>query len=102
MSKREIPEIKCSPTDPSLEFDMFELVRERLVETFMAAGHTQIEAERIALYVVEGVRCFPQFMKVLTRIEPPTREEIIDVLGPVMDEAPALDKAKRLLLRIND
>ena len=40
----------------------------------------------------------PKFMKVMTRAEPAATEEIIEVLARVLDETPALEKAKRLFL----
>lgn len=98
MSVKDVPESHYSPTDPSLEFDMFEVVRTRLVDALKMSGYEQLEAEKIALYTTEGVRGFPAFMKVLTRVESPSREEIIEVLGRILDEAPAVEKAKRLLL----
>ena len=89
-------------TDPSLEFDMFENVRRKLAEIFVGGGHAPLEAEKIALYVVQGVRNVPKLLKIMTRAGPPrTHEEILDALGLVLDEAPALVKAKRLLLRLD-
>ena len=89
-------------TDPSLEFDMFENVRRQLAEVFVGGGHAPLEAEKIALYVVQGVRNVPKLLKVMTRAGPPrTHEEILDALGLVLDEAPALIRAKRLLLRLD-
>ena len=42
--------------DTSSEFDMFEDVRRKLTEIFLRGGRELIEAERIALYIVQGVR----------------------------------------------
>ena len=95
----EAEAIKCTPTDPSLEFDIFEMVRLRLAEVLERRGHDQIEAERVALYVVQGTRPLSRFLKVLTRISPPEDEEIVAALSSVLDEAPALEKARHLLLR---
>lgn len=98
MSVKDVPESHCSPTDPSLEFDMFEIVRTRLVDALKERGYETLEAEKIALYTTEGVRSIPKFMKVMTRVEPAETEEIIEALGRVLDETPALERAKRLLL----
>lgn len=100
IDERETAELHCTPTDPSLEFDVFELTRQRLVEAFIAGGRTRLDAERIALYVVRGAQPVARFLKVLTRVKPPTHEEVLDALGPVLDEAVALEKAKQLLLRM--
>ena len=103
MGKEDPPQNKAiitEITDPSLEFDIFEMARQRLVRTFIIGGHERLEAEQIALYVVEGLQHVPKLLNVLTRIKAPTRTEILDALGPVLDEAGALDKAKRMLLHL--
>ncbi|MBV9211123.1 MAG: hypothetical protein JOZ52_10865, partial [Acidobacteria bacterium] len=41
---------------PSLEFDRFEDIRRVLADVLVADGHALIEAEKIALYVMEGMR----------------------------------------------
>lgn len=87
-------------TDPSLEFDIFEMARQRLVEVFSGGGHEPLEAEKIALYIIEGLQHVPKLLNVLTRMKAPTREEILDALGPVLDEAIAFEKAKQKLLHI--
>jgi hypothetical protein len=90
-----------TPTDPSLEFDTFEYMRSRLAEAFVEGGYAPLEAAKIALYVVQGVRHVPKLLRVFTVEKTPTQTEILDALGPVLDEAPALDKAKRLLLHLD-
>jgi hypothetical protein len=102
MGKADTSENKPATTDPSLEFDVFETARVRLVEVFINGGHDPVEAERIALYVVQGLRRVPKLLNVLTRIKAPAQDEILDALGPVLDDAPALDKAKRMLLRADE
>jgi hypothetical protein len=102
MRVKDAPESRYSPTDPSLEFDILEIVRTRLVDALKERGYDLLGAEKIALYTTEGVRCIPKFMKVMTRAEPAKTEEIIEALGRMLDETPALEKAKRLLLRQED
>ena len=55
--------------DTSLEFDMFEDIRRKLVEVFVREGRARLEAEKIALYVVQGVRDVPKLLTVLTEEE---------------------------------
>jgi glycerol-3-phosphate dehydrogenase len=88
-------------TDPSLEFDVFEMARQRLVEVFIAEGHERLEAKKIAVYIVEGLQHVPKLLNVLTRIKLPEQTEILEALGPVLDEASALDKARRMLLHLD-
>ena len=44
----------------------------------------------------------PKLLNVLTRIKAPSQDEILVALGPVLDEAVALDKAKLMLLRVDE
>jgi len=56
VSEDDPGEFKCTPTDPNIEFDVFEVVRLRLVEALASAGHGLVGAERVALYVVGCAR----------------------------------------------
>ena len=91
-----------TPTDPSLEFDTFEYMRSKLTEALVEGGRAPLEAAKIALYVVQGVRHVPKLLRVFTVEKPPTPDEISDALGPVLDEATALEKARRLLLHLDE
>ncbi|MDT5157559.1 MAG: hypothetical protein QOH51_1916 [Acidobacteriota bacterium] len=101
MNEEGHPETMQTPTDPSLEFDVFETIRLRLAETLMRRGYDLVEAERIALYVVEGARPMSHFLKALTRVSPPEDDEVIIALDHVLAETPALAKAKRLRQRVD-
>jgi hypothetical protein len=98
VSDEDLSEVRCTPTDPSLEFDLFEVVRLRLAEALTRRDYDPLLAERIALRVVQGVRPASQFLKVLTRAEPPGDEEVMDALIRTLGEAPALGEAARMLL----
>ena len=98
MSDEDLSEVRCTPTDPSLEFDLFEVVRLRLAEALARRDYDPLEAERIALYVVKGVRPVSHFLKVLTRENVPGDDEIVDALTRTLDEVPALGEAARMLL----
>jgi hypothetical protein len=94
-------DIDFAPTDPSLEFDLFEAVKVRLVDALLRRGYELVEAERIALYVVEFSLPVSHLLKVLAAATPPEDEEAMSALGKVIDEAQALEKARRLLLKID-
>jgi hypothetical protein len=102
LSQEEPGQVECTPTDPSIEFDVFEMVRVRLVEALTAGGHELIEAERVALYVVEGARPVSKFLKVATASQPAAHEEVREALARVLDEVPALEKARRIVLRVEE
>jgi hypothetical protein len=89
----------CTPTDPSLEYDLFEMVRLRAADALERRGHDRIEAERAALYLVEVSRPVAHLLKALTRVSPPEDEEVVSAIGKVLDELPALEKARLLLLK---
>jgi hypothetical protein len=102
VSEKEPTEVSYTPTDPSLEYDVFEMVRLRLAGALERRGYGEIEAERIALYLVEVSRPTSHFLRVLTRVKPAEDDEIIGSLGKVLDEHEALEKARLLLLRAGD
>ena len=99
MGEETPTELRCTPTDPSLEYDLYEVVRVRVADALGRRGYARIEAERAALYMVEVSRPVALFLRVLTRVSPPEDEEISEALGKVLDELPALEKARLLLLK---
>lgn len=87
--------------DSSLEFDMFEDMRRNLTEVLVREGRETIEAERISLYVVQGVRDVPRFITALVRGHKPD-QEILAALLNLLNNATTLDKARQLLLGLDD
>ncbi len=88
--------------DSSMEFDLFEDARRKLAEFLVGQGREALEAERIAWYVIQGVRGIPKLLTILNEFKPQDKEEIQNALGVVLDNAAALSKAKNLLLGIDD
>jgi hypothetical protein len=84
--------------DTSLEFDMFEDMRRKLVELFVTEGYERLEAEKIALYVVQGVREVPKLLAALAEIRSHTHAEVLKALSDVLENASALDKVRNILL----
>lgn len=82
--------------ESSLEFDLFESMRRRLVRVLMFDGREEIEAERIALYVMKGVREVPRLLNVLASDNVPV-EEARAVLKIALDNAGSLERARALL-----
>lgn len=102
MDEGDPVQVRCTPTDPSIEFDLFEVVRLRLVDVLTGSGYELIEAERIALYVVGCARPVSKLLKAVTRAEAPPHGEVLEALSRVLDEAQGLEKARRLLLRAGE
>ncbi|HKQ99321.1 MAG TPA: hypothetical protein VJT09_01535 [Pyrinomonadaceae bacterium] len=88
--------------DNSLEFDMFEDVRRRLVEVLVSEGRERLDAEKIALYVVQGLREMPKLVKMLSESRSHARADIMSTLRLVLDNAGALEKAREMLLKPED
>src|ERR1044072_2510011 len=101
MSEETPAGIRCTPTDPSLEFDVFETVRRRVADALMRRGYEEVEADRAALYLVEVSRPVVHFMKVLAQDASPGDDEIVDVLAKVIDALPALVKAQQAVLKVD-
>jgi hypothetical protein len=83
--------------DNSLEFDMFEDMRRRLVEVLVSEGRERLDAEKIALYVVQGLRETPRLLKMLSESRSHSRAEILAALKLSLENSSALDKAKEML-----
>jgi hypothetical protein len=84
--------------DNSLEFDMFEDMRRRLVEILVSEGRERLDAEKMALYVVQGMREMPRLVKMLSESRSHPRSEILATLRLVLENASALEKAREMLL----
>ncbi len=87
--------------DSSLEFDLFEDMRRSLLELLVREGRDEIEAERISLYVIQGVRETPKLLATLAR-GGHTDADVLASLETVLDNAPLLNKARSLLLGLDD
>jgi len=88
--------------DNSLEFDMYEDARRKLVEVLVSEGRERLDAEKIALYVVQGTREMPKLIKMLSDARAHTRPEILSTLVLVLENAAALEKARIMLLGLED
>ncbi len=83
--------------DNSLEFDMLEDARRRLVEVLVSEGRERLDAEKIALYVVQGLREMPKMVKLLSEPRSHPRDQILETLALVLENATALEKARIML-----
>ena len=87
--------------DNSLEFDMFEDMRRRLVEVLVSEGRERLDAEKIALYVVQGLREMPRLVRMLSESRSHPRAEILAALKLTLENASALEKAREMLLDLD-
>lgn len=88
--------------DNSLEFDMFEDVRRKLVEFYQGEGRERLEAEKIALYIVQGIRDTPKLIATLAEADSHTRQEVNAAIAAVLEDASALEKAQAVLLGLDN
>ena len=86
----------------SSEFDMFEDVRRKLVEFYVSEGRERIESEKIALYLVQGIRDTPKLIATIAEADSHSRQEIHDCITSVVDNASALEKARAILLGLDE
>lgn len=82
--------------DTSLEFDLYESMRRRLARLLAAEGCDEISAERIALYVMQGVREVPGLLNALASGST-SDAETRTLLDAVLDNASSLERARLLL-----
>ncbi len=82
--------------ESSMEFDMLEEVRRRLTHAFEGRGHDTLEAERAALYVVQGLRDGHKLIAAITR-EGKSDEVLLGILEDLFENAPALERARAIL-----
>jgi hypothetical protein len=83
--------------ESSLEFDLFEDMRRKLTRLLVEEGRDAVEAERIALYVMQGVREVPKLLNALAGSHTADKE-VRKLLDLVLDHGASLDKARALLL----
>lgn len=88
--------------DNSLEFDMFEDVRRKLVEFYQSEGRERLEAEKIALYLVQGIRDIPKLIAMIAEADSHAPKEINEAILAVLDDATALEKARAVLLGLDN
>ena len=82
--------------ESSLEFDLFESMRLKLARLLSVGGRGEIEAERIALYVMQGVREMPRLLNALASSNTPDAETS-NILNLVLDNSVSLERARALL-----
>jgi hypothetical protein len=87
--------------DNSLEFDMFEDVRRKLVEFFQSEGRERLEAEKLALYLVQGIRETPKLIAIVAEADSHPAQEVNDCIVSVLENASALEKARAVLLGLD-
>ena len=82
---------------------MFEEARHRLAETFVREGHAPLRAEKIALYIVQGIREMPKLLTAISAGETELHrsQQILDTVRGVLDNAASLDKARKMLLGLD-
>ena len=90
-----------NPDESSLEFDMFEDMRRALTRILAAEGRDPVEAERIAFYVVQGVREVPKLLTALARHSAPDAQ-VRALLNDVLNNVPSLERARAILLGPDD
>ncbi len=87
-----------STRDNSIEFDMYEEIRRKLSQHLINQGKSMIDAERIALYTVQGIRAMPKLMTVLSQTSVYQDAQISQALRDMLEGALPLTKARAILI----
>ncbi len=80
------------------EFIWFEELQNNLVTVFKSEGFDQVEAEELGFCVAQGVRNVPSLLKMLSKLEQYTSDEVMDAVHDVLANIHALQEANDLLL----
>ncbi len=87
-----------STRDNSIEFDMYEEIRRKLSQHLIDHGKSMIDAERIALYTVQGIRAMPKLMTVLSQTSVHQDAQISQALRDMLEGALPLTKARAIFM----
>jgi hypothetical protein len=87
--------------DTSLEFDRFESMRRKLARAIVAGGRDEISAERVSLYVMQGVHEVPALLNTLAS-DSASDAETRALLDVVLEGAASLARASLLLADEDD
>lgn len=85
-----------------MEFDLYEDARRHLTKFLISEGCKDLDAERIALYIVQGIRAVPKLLSILNKRESSSPEIIRAALHAVLENAPAFEKARAMLSTTSD
>lgn len=84
--------------DNSLEFDMYEEIRRKLSQHLIGQGKSMIDAERIALYTVQGIQAMPKLLTVLSQTSVHQDVQISRALRDTLEGALPLTKARAIFM----
>ncbi len=85
--------------DSSIEFDLYEDARQRLTRFLESEGHDQLDAERVAFYIIQGVRAAPKLISLLNQSEECPPVQIRAALNGFFDNLNLLNKAHTILIK---
>lgn len=88
--------------ESSMEFDLFEDVRRTLSNILTTDERDPVEAERVAFYVVQGIRDVPKFLTAVANATPQDAAEVRNLLNVILDNAALLERARMILLGQDD
>ncbi len=82
----------------SLEFNRFEDVRRVLVDALIEEGFEELKAEKVALYVVEGMRDVSRLITQVAHSDESESRKILSALRNMLESTKAFDKARAIML----
>ena len=91
-----------STRDSSIEFDMYEEIRRKLSAYLIGQGKSMIDAERIALYTVQGIQAMPKLLTLLSQTDVHQNAQISTAFRDTLEGAVPLSKARAIFLSEGD
>jgi hypothetical protein len=82
----------------SLEFNRFEDIRRALVDALIEEGFEDLKAEKVALYVVEGMRDVSRLITQVAHSDESESHKILLALRKMLESTKSFDKARAILL----
>lgn len=80
------------------EFQWFETLQAKLVQTFLADGYNRQEAEELGFLLAQALRNVPHLLNLLDEVEQHSTDEMIDAVHAVLANRFALEEACKILL----
>jgi uncharacterized protein YecA (UPF0149 family) len=80
------------------EFQWFETLQARLVQTFLADGYNRQRSEELGFLLAQAVRNVPPLLSLLEEAEQHSTDEMMDAVHAVLANRHALEQANKILL----
>jgi hypothetical protein len=84
--------------DRQSEFQWFETLQARLVQTFLADGYNRQQSQELGFLLAQAMRNVPPLLSLLEEAEQHSTGEMMDAVHAVLANRHALEEANKILL----